>query len=142
MDLHQVLKQYHSVVDAFSKGDPEPAKRVFSHRGDVTLANPSGPVVRGWKEVSEALDLTSSLFRDGKVTDFETFVEYKTPDLTTILGVERWKTRIGRKLDMASFELRVRSTFRREDSTWKLVHRHADPIVRLINTDRQVLKLI
>ena len=41
MDLDEVIKQYHQALDEFSRGDPEPLKQLFSHRGDVVLANPS-----------------------------------------------------------------------------------------------------
>lgn len=128
MNLQKVIQQYHSAADEFSRGDPEPVKRIFSHRDDVTLANPFGPAVRGWKHVSEALNFASSRFRDGEVTSFDTVAEYVTPDLATILEIERWKAKVSGREDVASFDLRVTSTFRREDGTWKLVHRHADPI--------------
>ncbi len=49
MDLRQVVGQYHAAADTFSRGDPLPVKMIFSHRDDVTLANPFGPVVRGWQ---------------------------------------------------------------------------------------------
>jgi len=128
MNLYQVIDQYHSAVDGFSRGDPEPAKRIFSHRDDVTLANPWGPAVHGWRQVSEALDFASSRFREGKVTSFEDVALYEAPELTTVHELERWTAKIGRSEDISFFALRVTSTFRREDGTWKLVHRHADPI--------------
>ncbi len=128
MDLHQIIEQYHSAADVFSRGDPESVKMLFSSRDDVTLANPFGPAVRGWKKVSEALDFASSRFRDGEVTGFEPIAQYEAPDLATILEIESWKARVGEREDITSFDLRVTSTFRREDQTWKLVHRHADPI--------------
>jgi len=128
MSLQQAIKQYHVAVDGFSRGDPEPAKRIFSHRDDVTLANPWGPAVRGWRQVSEALNFASSRFREGKVTSFEPVAWYEAPELATILELERWRAKVGGREDISFFDLRVTSTFRREDGTWKLVHRHADPI--------------
>ncbi len=128
VELMGIVKEYHAAADEFSRGDPEPVKAVFSHRDDVTLANPFGPAVRGWKDVSEALNFASSRFRDGEVTGFETIAEYVTPGLATILEIERWKTKVSGREDVSSFDLRVTSTFRLEDGIWKLVHRHADPI--------------
>jgi len=128
MDLHEVLKQYHRAADEFSRGNAEPVKRIFSHRDDVILANPFGPAVRGWKKVSEALDFASSRFKDGTVADIKTVAEYETAELATIFEIEQWKSRVSGRKDAASFVLRVTNTFRREDGTWKLVHRHADPI--------------
>jgi len=128
MNLQKVVEQYHLAVDEFSRGNPDPVKMVFSHRDDVTLANPFGPAVRGWKQVGEALDYASSRFRDGEVSRFERVAEYVTTDLASILEIERWKAKVGGREEMAPFDLRVTSIFRREDDTWKLVHRHADPI--------------
>jgi ketosteroid isomerase-like protein len=128
MDLKQVVEQYHQAADDFSRGDPGPVKQLFSHRDDVTLANPFGPAVRGWDQVSQALDYASARFRDGEVASFESIAEYVTADLASILEVERWKAKVGGRDEVARFDLRTTSTFRREDGTWRLVHRHADPI--------------
>jgi ketosteroid isomerase-like protein len=140
MDLHQVVEQYHAAADEFSRGDSLPVKKIFSHRDDVTLANPFGLPVRGWKQVSEALDFASSRFRDGRVTSFDTIAKYETSELATILEIELWKARVGGRDDVDSFTLRVTSTFRREEGTWKLIHRHADPIATF-NTDGPLRRL-
>jgi ketosteroid isomerase-like protein len=128
MDLGQVVEQYHQAADEFSRGNPEPVKLLFSHGDDVTLANPFGPAVRGWEPVSQALDYASARFRDGEVTSFESIAEYVTADLASILELEHWEAKVGGRDEIARFDLRTTSTFRREDDTWKLVHRHADPI--------------
>ena len=120
--------EYHAALDEFSRGDPEPVKRLFSHRDDVTLANPFGPGVSGWKQVSQALDFASSRFRNGQVKSFELIAEYEVSDQSTSFEIERWEARVGGREGMSVFQLRVTSTFRREDGTWRLVHRHADPI--------------
>ena len=39
-DFDEVVEQYHRALDDFFKGNPEPLKEFFSHRDDVTLANP------------------------------------------------------------------------------------------------------
>jgi hypothetical protein len=127
MNLEKVIDQYHQAVDEFSRGNPQPVKVLFSHRDDVTLANPFGPAVRGWKRASDALEFASSRFRDGEVSDFERIAEYESTDLATILETERWSARVGDREDIAPFQLRVTTTFRREDETWEIVHRHADP---------------
>ena len=128
MNLEEVVHQYREGVDEFSRGNPDPVKAVFSHRDDVTLANPFGPAVRGWKQVSDALDFASSRFRDGEVRGFERVAEYETAELATIFETERWTAKVGDREDVAQFNLRVTTTLRREDDTWKIAHRHADPI--------------
>jgi ketosteroid isomerase-like protein len=127
-DLGKLLEHFEGAARDFSRGDPEAVKALYSRAADVTLANPFGPAVKGWAEVSAALDFASSRFSEGDVHDFRTIVAYESSDLVTVLGTEKWEARIGDASEVSPFELRVTTTFRREDGTWKIVHRHADPI--------------
>src|SRR5579859_7713403 len=49
------------------------------------------------------------------------------PDLATIYEVEHGKVSVSGG-PVTGWVLRTTTTFRREDGTWKVVHRHADPI--------------
>jgi ketosteroid isomerase-like protein len=128
VDLEEFVRQFKAAVNEFAKGNPEPTKALFSHGDDVTLANPFGPIAKGWDEVSEALSYASSRFRDGEVTAIERIADYASGDLACHLDRESWRARVGEREDSAMFELRVTTALRREDSGWKIVHRHADPI--------------
>jgi ketosteroid isomerase-like protein len=128
LDLAEFTKRLREAWGEFVKGNPDPAKEAYSRRDDVTLANPFGHTVRGWKKVAESLDLAASSFSDGEPSGFETLAEYVSEDLATILEIEHWRARVGDKQEVLPFDLRVTSTFRREENEWKLVHRHADPI--------------
>jgi|SRR5215203_11548 len=128
-DVDQLIEQFQQALDEFLKGDPEPAKRFFSHREDVTLANPIGPPVRGWDEVAKVSDRAASQVRDGEMTGFETVAKYVTPELAYGVWIERPKAKLGAREDITPFALRVTMIFRpEEDGEWKIVHRHADPI--------------
>jgi hypothetical protein len=48
-DLDQVLEQFKQAGNAFMKGNPKPVQDLFSHRDDVTLANPFGPHAGGMR---------------------------------------------------------------------------------------------
>lgn len=130
MSLAEAIQRYHEAANAFSRGDPEPVKALYAHVDDVTLANPFGPAVRGWQRVSAALDFASSRFTDGAVTSFVLLGEHVSDDLASILELENWHARVGERANSEEFELRVTSTFRLVDGSWKLVHRHADPVPR------------
>ena len=127
-DFDEAVEHYHRAAGEFVKGNPEPYKMVFSHREDVSLGNPFGPVVRGWKQVAKTMEHAASLYRDGEITGFENIVKYVTPDLAYIVEVERIKAKVGGRTDVAPLALRTTSILRPEDGTWKVVHRHADPI--------------
>ena len=126
-ELEQVVQQYHTALDAIVRGRPEPFKALFSHADDVVLANPFGPAVQGWDDVSAALDYASSRFSDGEASGFDRRGSYLTADLATIYEVEHGKVSVGGG-PVTAWVLRTTTTFRREDGTWKVVHRHADPI--------------
>jgi ketosteroid isomerase-like protein len=128
MDLEGTVERYHVAADDFARGDPESVKALFSHADDVMLANPFGPAVCGWAGVSTALDYASSRFSDGAVTGVERLATYANGELAAIHETEHWRAKVGERDEPDTFDLRVTSTFRREDGSWKLVHRHADPI--------------
>ena len=127
-DLARALEAYHGTFDDFARGNPEPIKVLYSHADDAVLANPFGPAVRGWRQISEALDHASSRFREGDVPEIRRVASYVGRDVACIHEVERWRAKVSGRDEIATFVLRVTSTFRREDGAWKLVHRHADPI--------------
>ena len=127
-DLDEVVEQYHLAAREFVKGNPEPYKMLFSHQEDVSLANPFGPPVRGWDEVAKTTEHASSLCSDGEFVGFEIVAKYVTPELAYIVEIERAKAKIGPREDITPFDLRATMIFRPEEGTWKIVHRHADPI--------------
>ena len=128
-DLGQVIDQYPRAVEVFTRGDPEPSKKLFSRRGDVTLANPLGPPALGWKQVEKALDQAASQIREGEPVRFDQVSGHETPDLAYTLVIQRTRAKMGDSTEMADFSLRVTTIFRREEGEWKVVHRHADPIM-------------
>ncbi len=127
-DVDSLIEQYHLALDAFMKGNPEPAKLLFSHEDDVTLANPYGPPVRGWERVAQTLEHAASLRRDGELVGAEIISKYVTDKLAYVVEIERIRAKVGERQDITPYALRVTMIFRPEDGAWKVLHRHADPI--------------
>ncbi|TMD23798.1 MAG: nuclear transport factor 2 family protein [Chloroflexi bacterium] len=127
-DLDEFIEHYHLALNEFFSGNPEPAKTLYSHREDASLANPFGPVTTGWKQVAETMERAASNYREGEATGFERAAKYVTEDLAYIVEVERFKAKVGGSEETVSGALRVTSILRREDGGWKILHRHADPI--------------
>jgi len=128
LELDDFVDEYHRALDEFFRGDPEPAKGLYSHREDASLANPFGPVAVGWEQVAETMERAARNYRDGGASGFETLARYVTPDLAYLVEIERFAAKVGGEEKMASGALRVTSVIRPEDGVWKIVHRHADPI--------------
>ena len=127
-DVDQLIEQFHLASGEFLKGNPKPTQELFSHREDVTLANPFGPPVRGWEQVAKVSEHAASQVRDGEFVSAEIIERHVTPELAYVVEIERAKAKIGRSEDITPFALRVTMIFRPEEGTWKIVHRHADPI--------------
>jgi ketosteroid isomerase-like protein len=101
---------------------------LLSRREDVTLANPLGPPRRGPAEVDKAAADGAAMLRDGSIRGFEEVSRYSTPDLGYVVQIERAQARLAGGDDVSPIALRVTMIFRREEDTWRVVHRHADPI--------------
>src|ERR687890_1766202 len=127
-DLDHAIERYHLVAAEFIKGNAEPYEEVFSHTEDISLANPFGPPVRGWDEAAQTMERAASRYKDGEVLGFENVAKYVTSELAYIVEVERYRAKIGGREEIAPVSLRVTSILRPEEGTWKVVHRHADPI--------------
>src|SRR5215510_10608382 len=110
-DLIDAIEQSHAALGAILRGDPSLYRALYSSAEDVTLGNPFGPYVRGRQKVEQTLAGAASHYRDGEVVE-----------------VERGRAKVGGAGDVAPVAVRVTSVFRLESGSWKLVHRHADPI--------------
>jgi ketosteroid isomerase-like protein len=127
-DVDAVAEQYSLAPAEFINGNPEPYKMVFSHREDVTFANPYGPPVRGWEQAAERLERAASYLRDGEITGFESVAKYVTLELVYVVQLVREKAKVGGREDITPIALRATMILRPEEGTWKVVHLHADPI--------------
>jgi ketosteroid isomerase-like protein len=122
------LDAYHRAGLEITNGNPDVYKSLYSRRDDATLANPFGPPVRGWSNVSATLDRAAENYRDGEVVGFENVSTVVAADLAYIVEIESYRARVGGAREMTPVSARVTSVFRREDGAWRLLHRHADPI--------------
>jgi len=83
--VDELIERYQLTLGKFMKGDPEPAKKLFSHGEEASLANPYGPPVRGWEQVAKVMEHAASLRRDGEATGFEIVAKYVTPELAYVV---------------------------------------------------------
>jgi ketosteroid isomerase-like protein len=125
------MEEYRRAGLEITRGNADVYKSLWSRRDDVTLANPFGPPVRGWEEVSARLDLAASNYRDGRDYDFENISTVTTPQLAYTVEIERIRTRVGGSDELTAIAIRATTVFRREDGMWKVTHRHGDPITSM-----------
>jgi ketosteroid isomerase-like protein len=127
-DVDELIERYQLALDEFMKGDPKPVQALFSHREDASLANPYGPPVRGWDGIARTTEHAASLRRDGRVRGFEIVTKNVTAKLAYVVQIEHLESKVGESEEITPYALRATMIFRPEDGTWKVVHRHADPI--------------
>ena len=73
-------------------------------------------------------------FRTGK-TVLELVQTYASGDMVVLAIIERQRAEVG-GLPEQDWSLRVTLVYRREESEWRLVHRHADPLVKGISVEQ------
>jgi ketosteroid isomerase-like protein len=128
-DVDELIERFHLAQGEFVKGNTEPVKKLCSHREDVTLNNPLAPPAHGWEQVAQTIERAASNLRDGEMVAFENVLTYVTSELACVVWLERAKAKVSGEEDIfAPIALRVTMIFRPEEGTWKVVHRHADPI--------------
>jgi len=127
-DLDSAIEESHCALSEIVKGNVEPFLALYSHRDDATIGNPFGPFARGYQAISETGAGAASRYREGEILGFESVARHVSDGLACVVEVERFRAKVGGSAKLAPVSLRVTSIFRREDGTWKLVHRHADPI--------------
>ncbi len=126
-ELDAAIQRYHDGGVDLVKGNPERQKAVFSRRPDATLMNPTGIVARGPEQIDATVDGVASQFSEG-VIEFERIAYQARDQLACIVEVERWDAQVAGVEQRSSGEIRVTSVLVPEDGTWKVWHRHADPI--------------
>ena len=128
-DVDELIEQYFRAQREFLRGNPEPVKDLFSHREDVTLANPYGPPVRGFDDVAKTIEHAASLRRDGTFLEWQIVAKHVSAELAYVVQIEQAEAKIGAREEITPLSVRATMNFRpEEDGEWKIVHRHADPI--------------
>ena len=129
-DVDERIEQYYRAQGEFLRGNPESVKDLFSHTEDVTLANPYGPPVRGWEKVAKTIEHAASLRSDGTFVEWQIVAKYVTAELAYVVQIERAKAKIDAGEEISPLAVRATMIFSpEEDGEWKIVHRHADPII-------------
>ena len=94
----------------------------------ATLMGGFGGLVVGGSSATPRQRRRTSQFESGE-GDIELVASGLTGELAWLVMIERARVRFTNADKPARWELRVTELFRREDSGWIRIHRHADPLV-------------
>ena len=130
--LRTFLPQWEEAQSGFINGDPALWKHNSSHRDDATILGAFGGYgEKGWDTVGTRYDWASSQYKGGGATMKVEYINIGVSgDLGFTVAIERQEgARVGDPQNPARRALRVTQVFRKEDGAWKLLHRHADPLI-------------
>ena len=111
-------------------GDARPTQALFSRRDDATLLGAAGGFTKGGEDTAERLGWVAAQSVGG-TTVYEYVAIGVTDDMAYTVSIQRGDQLFAGADTAMQSELRVTEIYRREDGAWRLVHRHADPLVRL-----------
>ena len=127
--LRAFLTKFEEGISRYINGDPTLWKQNASRRDDVTIMGAWGGYEKGWSEVGPRYDWAAARFRpSGAKVKVEYLSSEVSGDLAYTVAIERREVRLSDQDKPAVMALRVTHIMRKENGTWKLVHRHADPI--------------
>lgn len=132
------LRQWEAAQGRFINGDPTLWKRNASHEADVTIFGAFGGRERGWAEVGPRNEWASSHFKEiGATQSIEYLSVVTSRDLAVTVSIERQLAQLRDQIKPTARSLRVTQVFRREGGGWRLLHRHADPLVERVPPERR-----
>jgi ketosteroid isomerase-like protein len=134
-DVADLTQRCQDAAAALIRGDVRGYLGLFVHAGDYTLTPPFGGAPRhGFDASQDAVDQLSRFFAGGEA-QVDVVQSYVSGDFVVLVLIERQHGTVGGLPDQ-DWSLRVTMLFRREGGDWRLVHRHADPLVREIGLHR------
>jgi len=129
------MRRTAEAASALIRGDIRTYLTLIKHAEDYTLMDPfGGEPTRGFDASSERLEAMESFFQAGEA-ELELVESYTSGDLVVLVVIEREHGQVGGLPDQ-DWSLRVTWVFRREGSDWRVVHRHADPLVHGISFEQ------
>lgn len=120
---------------ALLRGDIDAYRALITITDDFTLMSPfGGKPSRGSGITDETWKAIGRFFRNGTLQQ-ELVQAYGTPDMVVLAVIEHGHGEVG-GLPAQDWPLRVTLAYRRDGAEWRLVHRHADPLVAQISLEK------
>ena len=127
-EFREFLARRQEATTAFFNGDADLWKAQAAHTDDITMFGGYGGAEQGWEAVEERYTWASARNAEGAVRS-DIIACHVTAAMAYTVAIERGDVRPTGGEQFAPKALRVTEIFRREGADWKLIHRHADPLV-------------
>jgi len=127
-DFEQFMKQRSKVAFSYINGDADPLGEISTRHSPATFFKPSGDYFEGAEAVWSQYERDATYFERGSEGQLEILHMAACDGLAYWVGFQRATAHLRGRPEAIPFDLRVTELFRWEDGTWKLIHRHADPL--------------
>jgi ketosteroid isomerase-like protein len=128
--LRAFLAEWEAAQARLLEGDSARWKLRSSQGDDATIMGAFGGYEKGWKQVGPRYDWAAAQYKGRKVkvkTEYLSVVV--SGDLAFTVAIERQEEARTGEQGPVRRALRATQVFRREEGSWKLLHRHADPLM-------------
>jgi ketosteroid isomerase-like protein len=133
-ELAELIRVTEDATTAFMRGEMERYLSVTEHVPGFTLMNPFGGEPVRYEDRTESLREAARYFKGGEAK-LDVAEAHSWGDTLVLVMVERQHGEVGGLPDQ-DWSLRVTQVYRRDGTDWKLVHRHADPLVHPVGLEQ------
>jgi ketosteroid isomerase-like protein len=127
----ELVGRTEEAASAWMRGDMDRYLALTHHARGFTLMDPSGGSARRFEDRAAGFKSWESPFANGEAR-LEHVETHAWGDTAVLVMIERQHGEVGALPDQ-DWSMRVTHVYRREGSSWMLVHRHADPLVHKID---------
>lgn len=128
--VEELIRKSEQANAALMRGDIDTYLSLITLADDFTLMSPFGGQPSQGAYSRERWEQIGRFFRNGTLRQ-ELVQAYATADMVVLAVIEHGHGEVG-GLPAQDWPLRVTLVYRRDGKTWKLAHRHADPLARPI----------
>jgi ketosteroid isomerase-like protein len=132
-ELADLVRRTERATSAFIRGEMRRYLELTPHAPGFTLMNPFGGPPTRYDNRAESLEKVAGYFAGGEAK-LDLVRAHASGDIVVLVMIERQHGKVGGLPDQ-DWSLRVTQVYRRDDAEWRLVHRHADPLVTNIGLE-------
>ena len=134
--VNELIRRSEEAADAYVRGDMDDYLRLVHHEPGFTLMAPYGGPASRHEDRHHEIASSEPLFQGGEAK-LEHVEVHAWGDTVVLAMIESQHGQLRGSPDR-EYPLRVTHVYRRDGSDWRLVHRHADPLVRQLGLEELV----